>query len=208
MNDDAKQSDRKVSGEKDELRERILDAGYRMLFKFGENKTSMADIAEAAEVSRGTVYRYFGDREQLLDAIWAHTNKIYWDTIDARITSEMSLGEMIETRAHELIRATRGLPDHLSSGSVQIYRKMMSADIAGGASLSIQRTVPLLKTARARGELREDLDIELAADWITRSMLSLIWLPNSAVVDLTDENEAARYAREFIMYGIGSKKAD
>lgn len=49
----------------------ILDAAARVFSEQGSS-ASMADVAEAAGVSRATLYRYFPHRELLLDALAAH----------------------------------------------------------------------------------------------------------------------------------------
>lgn len=190
-----------------EMRRRIVDAGYRLLLQFGESKTSMGDIADAAGVSRGTVYRYFGDRDQLLAEVMDHTVNRYWDAVDARVAPDMSLGDKIESRIRTSIRFSRQLRDQLATGSVGMYQRMMTDDLGRTTAVSVERTIPMLETAKARGELRDDVDITTAADWISRVTLSLIWLPVSTVVDLSDEDEGARYARELILSGIGGAGA-
>lgn len=187
-----------------DTRSRIIAAGFKTLLQFGENKTSMGDIASAAGVSRGTVYRYFGERDQLLDAVIEHSAHTYWDAVDARIDDSMSIGEKIESRVHTSIRFSSGLVDQLASGEVDLYRRMLSGGRARTIELSVERTIPMLQLAQQRGELRDNVDIRVAADWITRIVLSLIWLPVSTVVDLTDPKTGARYARELIISGIGA----
>jgi AcrR family transcriptional regulator len=49
----------------------ILDAAAHALSEHG-SRASMADVATAAGVSRATLYRYFPDREALLDALASH----------------------------------------------------------------------------------------------------------------------------------------
>src|SRR2546427_1653576 len=49
----------------------ILDATAHALSEHGRS-TSMADVAAAAGVSRATLYRYYADREALLDALASH----------------------------------------------------------------------------------------------------------------------------------------
>lgn len=186
------------------MRERIIAAGFQVLLQQGENKASMGDIATAAGVSRGTVYRYFGDRDRLLDAVIEHSTHVYWDAIDARLVDSMHLGDKIEARVRTSIRFSKGLGDMHSSGSVDLYRRLFASDSSRTVKLSVERTIPMLELARERGELRGDLDIHAAAEWITRIVLSLIWLPVSSVVDLTDERTGAKYVREMIMRGIAA----
>src|SRR3989440_10230476 len=49
----------------------ILDAAAHALSEHG-SAANMADLAAAAGVSRATLYRYFPDREALLDALASH----------------------------------------------------------------------------------------------------------------------------------------
>ncbi len=50
----------------------ILDAGAACLARYGNEKTSIQDIADTAGMSRATVYRYFPDRASLLRAVTRH----------------------------------------------------------------------------------------------------------------------------------------
>src|SRR5918912_847291 len=51
---------------------RILQAGAECLARFGNDKTSVQDVADMAKVSRATVYRYFPDRAALFQSVTMH----------------------------------------------------------------------------------------------------------------------------------------
>ncbi len=61
--------------------------------------------------------------------------------------------------------------------------------------------VPLIETARDRGEVRADLDIQRAAEWITRMIFSLTATP-SVTFDLDDPEQTAEFIREFLVPGL------
>jgi len=50
---------------------RIVDAAATLLLRQGVRKTGMEDMATAAGVSKVTVYKYFGDRDGVLNAVCA-----------------------------------------------------------------------------------------------------------------------------------------
>lgn len=52
--------------EKQEMRQRIIDAAMYMFLEDGYNKTSIRNIAEKIEYSPATVYLYFKDKDELL----------------------------------------------------------------------------------------------------------------------------------------------
>ena len=54
-----------------EARSRLEDAARRCFERFGFEKTSIADVAAEAGVTRRTVYRYFDNSDQLLRAAFA-----------------------------------------------------------------------------------------------------------------------------------------
>jgi TetR/AcrR family transcriptional regulator, transcriptional repressor for nem operon len=55
----------------DVRREQILDAAERVLLRRGLTAATMADVAEAASVAKGTVYLYFDSKAQLLAGLRA-----------------------------------------------------------------------------------------------------------------------------------------
>lgn len=52
--------------------ERILDGALLALARRGVGKLSMSDVCSAAGISRGTLYRYFTSKDDLLEAIGGH----------------------------------------------------------------------------------------------------------------------------------------
>ena len=53
----------------DQSRERILEAAETLLRRFGPEKFRIVDVAEALGMSHGNLYRYFSDRQAILDTI-------------------------------------------------------------------------------------------------------------------------------------------
>ena len=65
----------------DVRREQILDAAERVLVERGLAATTMADVAEAAAVAKGTVYLYFESKAELLAGLRAR----YFEGFAARL---------------------------------------------------------------------------------------------------------------------------
>jgi AcrR family transcriptional regulator len=87
----------------EDRRQEILDAATRIFSAKGVSKTTVADIAEAAGVAKGTVYLYFGSKEHLLlalrdrftDDLLEHVSNLlsrvgqddFWSLVDTTIES-------------------------------------------------------------------------------------------------------------------------
>src|SRR5947209_20635121 len=50
-------------------RERIIQSAWHMLARSGAQRFEMDELARDAEVSKGTLYRHFPNREAVLDAV-------------------------------------------------------------------------------------------------------------------------------------------
>lgn len=64
------------------LREAMLDAAADLLVQRGYRGVRMQDVADAAKVSRQTVYNEFGDKWGLAQAVVVRRNEAYLDGID------------------------------------------------------------------------------------------------------------------------------
>lgn len=64
--------------EKQALRkQQIIEAGARLIVQKGIEKTSLADISEAAGISKGSLYYYYASKNELIfDITEAHINQI------------------------------------------------------------------------------------------------------------------------------------
>jgi AcrR family transcriptional regulator len=60
---------RRVLKSPEDRRQEILDAAVEVFSERGVSKATVADIAEAAGVAKGTVYLYFSSKEELLGAL-------------------------------------------------------------------------------------------------------------------------------------------
>src|SRR2546423_2420624 len=60
---------RRVLKSREDRRKETLDAARKVFAEKGLSKATVADIAVAAGVAKGTVYLYFGSKEQLLGAL-------------------------------------------------------------------------------------------------------------------------------------------
>lgn len=54
--------------DKKEKKAKILEASIRIFAKKGLSNTKMADIAEAADIGKGTIYEYFRSKDEILEA--------------------------------------------------------------------------------------------------------------------------------------------
>jgi AcrR family transcriptional regulator len=59
----------------DEKRQRIFDCALKVFTERGFHQATMDEIAEAAEVAKGTLYRYFKSKEDLLDQLLLVTSQ-------------------------------------------------------------------------------------------------------------------------------------
>jgi len=66
--------------DKQEMRQRIIDAAMHMFLEEGYNKTSIRNIAEAIEYSPATIYLYYKDKDELLYEVQRQAYDKLYDT--------------------------------------------------------------------------------------------------------------------------------
>jgi len=81
----------------DQTRDRILNAALETLVIFGSRRFSMSAVSDLAGVSRGTLYRYFPTKGDLLDAITAHLGREFRRFLQSRESGETDIARRIST---------------------------------------------------------------------------------------------------------------
>jgi AcrR family transcriptional regulator len=101
--------------EKQQRREEIVQAAEKVFFSRGFEKSTMDDIAEQAELSKGTLYLYFKSKEDLHMAVAREAIKLL-NSITG--TANEVRGNALEKLVHmgrECIGFSNSHPDHMKA---------------------------------------------------------------------------------------------
>ncbi|MGE0880450.1 MAG: TetR/AcrR family transcriptional regulator [Acidimicrobiia bacterium] len=190
-------------GEESETRARILDAAIECFTQFGNDKTTLNDVARVAGLARQTIYRYFPDRAALLVAVdELEDERLRREAAEIGEQSssfEEFLARFVEARAETSVRyRTR---QHLRERDRGLLTSMF---LSQGQRVDFLRQLvkPQLEAARDRGELRTDLAIDEASEWIAISILSLNQLTSVASFDIDDPAATGRFVARYVCRGL------
>jgi len=93
----------------------ILDAAEKVFFKQDLSQVTMDQVAEAAELSKGTLYLYFKNKEDLYLAINARGLKIMKEMFQAAIINASTGLEKIEAIGRAYFRFFSEYPDYFNT---------------------------------------------------------------------------------------------
>jgi TetR/AcrR family transcriptional regulator, repressor for uid operon len=90
-------------------RQRILAATAEVLGRNGRTKLSLSEVALQAEVSRPTLYRYFGDKRELLDGfvVW---ERQYYERAVAEATAGLPASERLDAALRVIVEYQQSYP--------------------------------------------------------------------------------------------------
>ena len=74
--------------EKEQRKNDIVDAAERVFFDKGHENATMDDVAEEAELSKGTLYLYFKNKEDLYLAIHLRGNRILHSLFEKAVKNQ------------------------------------------------------------------------------------------------------------------------
>lgn len=93
-----------------QMRTRILDGTASAIGRHGLRKLGMSDIAVAAGVSRGTLYRYFASRDELLEALFDHERHRFQSAVNDLLADVPAGIPRLEVHVRFVLEYLRGHP--------------------------------------------------------------------------------------------------
>lgn len=162
------------------MRERLLQATYDCVARFGIGKTTVEDVARAAGVSRATIYRSFpgGRDEVLLETVGWELGHFLSDLGD-HVRDEPDLVHLVEAG---LVYARRAMQEHAVLQTIlrtepERLLGLLTTESAKSIPFIAAFLLPYLRREEAAGRLRPGLDLDRAADHVARMIWSLIGTP-------------------------------
>jgi AcrR family transcriptional regulator len=182
----------------DQLAQRILDAALALAAASGLRHLTMDDVARRAGVGRMTVYRRFGSREALLDALAVREAR----RCLATIAQALDPAAPIDDRLAELFVATLGvIREHpllarLARVEPEALLLELTRDDSAVFKLVLEFLVAEIAAAQAGGELPKG-DPEPLAELALRLGASFVLMPAS-VLPLEDEHATRAAVRALL----------
>lgn len=184
------------------VKDRLLDATERCLRREGLRRTTVAAVAEEAGVSRAWLYRHFPDKASLLGAALVRLDESFWSEAQNRIHGVSGLSAQV---AEAVVMARQITPPPL----LLQLREQEPEAYAAVLGTGVREVVPglagfwlgFLTAAVESGEVRADLDVPRAAEWVLRLVLSLVTVPGEAV-DADDPASVRAFVQEFLVPGL------
>ena len=160
----------------------ILDGAARALSEHGSS-TNMADVAAAAGVSRATLYRYYPDREALLDALASHALA----DAAARLADAGLERAPVDEAIERIVRALTAVGDR--------YTVLLSEQVEADPA-EIERLVAApMRVVFARGIesglLRQDLSAEVLLELFGGTLVAALKLTQRGRLGLEEASAAA-----------------
>jgi AcrR family transcriptional regulator len=180
-------------------RERLLNAALRCIERWGLAKTSLEDIANEADLSRATVYRYFpGGRDEVIGQTIEWEVDRFFRRLNDAIVDLPDLASKLE---RGLVFGHRAIVEH------QLLQQMLSTEPEVFLPELSETGPPVTGPIEAYFEelldhetLRPGVDEAEAASYLAKLFLS--YLGSQGHWDLTDPAQAHRLVRTQFLAGI------
>lgn len=178
----------------------MLDAVEHCFARFGMDKTTLADVAAACGVSRQTVYRYFKDRDALLQGVVMRTIERDWAAVGERFAHCVQLRDWLEETVVYALQTFPGQRAHLLMQQLNAYDSGMAVALSDAGLAPAARAMQAqYQHALASGALRPEITPLLLAEWLYRLIYSYMRLPSPR---LQDEASLRQWLRQVALAGL------
>ncbi len=156
-------------------REELLAIAGRLFAERGFAQTTVRDIADAAGILSGSLYYHFDSKESMVDELLDSFQTSLWASYDEITASSASPREKLEAVVRASFEAIASHPSEVAiyQNDAGFLMGLERFDYLRKRHDKFRRLwLGLLRDGIAAGELREDLDVELAY----RFLCDTVWV--------------------------------
>lgn len=184
----------------------LLAATAETLHRLGPRQFSLTAVAEAAGVSRGTVYNALGGRDHAISVALDHLASVFVDGMAAEIDKQATLADQVAAAAVLICAHRESSPSApqkgINEGIVVLLLRNIGEDLMKRA---VELWKPRVKAAQRDGEIGPGVDPARAGEWIVRVLLSFELLPPIGV-NLDNPRAIRRFVTDHIITGLSGEK--
>ena len=153
----------------------------------------------------GTVYRYFDDRQALVDATVIYNTENYYAEAVSAMSSYPKLVDQIGAFAEVFARNIGNYRRNWLVNDDRELLRLIAADRDGGLRRMSNFIAPYVEASRERGEISASVDSREAGEWIARMFMSLTVMPNSAAFDSGKPKSFRVFLERYVVDGLAPR---
>ena len=162
-----------------DTRDAIISAAFACFRNQGLRKTTIVDIARAADLSRSTFYEYFRDKETIVETCAEVASQSFYRKLAKAIDRDG--GSTLEdklVRAGVFVTQARRVVEPETYFDQEVVDLMLTKNAATLLQECSEFLAPYVSAAKLTGEVRSNLDIHWASEWFARMLFSLFTTPS------------------------------
>lgn len=186
----------------DPMVDRILNAAEQCIHRYGIRRTAMGEVARVGKLSRGSIYRHFGDKEALIEGVFRRRQLNFLNRSEAALEKESSLVDKVTL---SVVMGRRDMQEGIFAALAETEPETVAMMMMDSRfySRSIEFWPPHLLMAQASGEISGSWDIAFATDFVMRLAVSLVMYPKLGA-KLDTEKQIRNYLQHAITFGLGN----
>ena len=189
--------------EKEQRRQDIILAAEKVFFSKGIQTATVDEVAEAAELSKGTIYLYFKDREEIIAALFSRGMALLRDMMVEAASKCKGSIKKIRALGKVYLDFAKRHPGHfalmlekeLHRFDVDENRPEAIACIQAGLQLLTMLKMILIEGIQ-EGAIRKDVD--------PAQLALIIWGELHGVIAIASQEEHCEYFQQFCKFDLES----
>ncbi|MCA1188088.1 MULTISPECIES: TetR/AcrR family transcriptional regulator [unclassified Saccharopolyspora] len=175
--------------------QRLLAAATRLFAEHGFETTSVQQIVDAAGVTKGAMYHYFGSKDDLLYEIYARLLRVQTARMEQEAEGDSPVAERLHAVAADVVATTAANLDDtvIFFRSMHLLHPDKRTEVRAQRRRYHERVRALIEEGQAAGVFRADKSAELVVDFFFGSVHHLgTWFRRDG--ELTGEQIGEHFA--------------
>ncbi|MDO9585324.1 MAG: TetR/AcrR family transcriptional regulator [Syntrophales bacterium] len=162
---------------KDSRQQQIINAARKLIFKYGSGHLTIRNIAKEVGISEAAIYRHFPSKKSIMSLMADHiADNLLGDIKKAMVIANSKLETLdLTMRNHfSAIEQRRGLSFGVIAEIITLGDKQLNKKVAEIIDNYINTLQDLLSQGVNSGEIREDVDLHMAAQLLFGTIQGLV----------------------------------
>jgi AcrR family transcriptional regulator len=181
---------------------RILDAGEQCIQRFGIRRSSMGEVARVGKLSRGSIYRHFGDKESLVEGVFKRRQEQFLNRTEAALEKEATLADKL---TQSVVLGRKDMREGIFASLAETEPETVAMMFQDPAfyQRSVSFWPPHIRMAQEAGEISAEVDVATATDLVMRLAVSMVMYPHMGV-ELKTQRAIRAYLQRVLAHGLGA----